>query len=91
MDPKVIANRKALAIERTEKALDELVKKHNFNDTTRNAIQKNHPDRNSNDMYRIETIAELVESLLQAAQASQPGTGNIPKKEIKIKNTKAAG
>ena len=71
MDPKVIAERKGLAMARIESALDVLVSDFGMTSLSVDGLRRNYSDPNLTDLYRIEGIAALVEELRMLARTDK--------------------
>jgi len=67
MDPRVIAERKAVAMARIESGLDELTRKFDFDQRVAGDIRKSYADPDLTDLRRVEGIADLIEGLIEGA------------------------
>ena len=88
MDPRVIAERKAVAMARIESGLDELTRKFDFDQRVAGDIRKSYTDPDLTDLRRVEGIADLIEGLIVVAEDKVPRTtpGVLkPSEPVKLK------
>ena len=72
MDPRVVAERKGVAMARIESALDVLTNQFGLTSSAVDGLRRNYADPNVTDLYRVEGIADLIENLLVLAQTKVP-------------------